>query len=116
MEEAEKLCDRVAMIYNGELRALDEPNRLVGALASHYVSFRSPDFPIEKLNNFPELIKVERDELTDTIKVYTENLQQFSYLLFKEAYEGNYHISDYKFERGTLDDLFVHYLEGGQTA
>ena len=116
MEEAEKLCDRVAMIYNGELRALDEPNRLVEDISSQYVSFRSPDFPIEILKAMPEIMKVEHDELSDTIKVYAENLQSCSYLLFKEAEEGHYHISDFKFERGTLDDLFVHYLEGGQTA
>ncbi|ANX14134.1 ABC transporter ATP-binding protein [Fictibacillus arsenicus] len=116
MEEAEKLCDRVAMIYNGELRALDEPARLVEDVSAHYVSFRSPDFPLDQLHALPGIIKVEQDEEVDAYKIYTENLQETSYHLFKNAQEGSYHISDFKFERGTLDDLFVHYLEGGQTA
>jgi ABC-2 type transport system ATP-binding protein len=116
MEEAEKLCDRVAMIYNGELRALDEPGRLVEDISSHYLSFRSPDIPLEHLQALPGVIKVDHDEELDGYKLYTENLQETSYHLFKNAHEGNYHISEFKFERGTLDDLFVHYLEGGQTA
>lgn len=116
MEEAEKLCDRVAMIYNGELRALDEPARLVEDVSTHYVSFRSPDFPLDQLRALPGIIKVEQDEEADAYRLYTENLQETAYHLFKNAQEGSYHISDFKFERGTLDDLFVHYLEGGQTA
>jgi ABC-2 type transport system ATP-binding protein len=116
MEEAEKLCDRVAMIYNGELRALDEPGRLVEDISSHYLSFRSPDFPLEQLQALTGIIKVEHDQDLEEFRLYTENLQETSYHLFKEAQDRNYHISDFKFERGTLDDLFVHYLEGGQTA
>jgi ABC-2 type transport system ATP-binding protein len=116
MEEAEKLCDRVAMIYNGELRALDEPGRLVEDISSHYLSFRSPDFPLEQLQVLTGIIKVEHDQDLEEYHLYTENLQETSYHLFKEAQDGNYHISDFKFERGTLDDLFVHYLEGGHTA
>ncbi|RZT21205.1 ABC-2 type transport system ATP-binding protein [Fictibacillus sp. BK138] len=116
MEEAEKLCDRVAMIYNGELRALDEPARLVEDVSAHYVSFSSPDFPLDQLHALPGIIKVEQDIEADAYKIYTENLQETSYHLFKNAQDDNYHISDFKFERGTLDDLFVHYLEGGQTA
>ncbi|WNB92305.1 ABC transporter ATP-binding protein [Bacillus sp. NEB1478] len=116
MEEAEKLCDRVAMIYNGELRALDEPGRLVEDLSIHFLSFRSPDFPIDQLKGLAGIIKVEHDGDQDSYRIYAEDLQTCSYYLFKEAQEGNYHISDFKFERGTLDDLFVHYLEGGQSA
>ncbi|MBD7965073.1 ABC transporter ATP-binding protein [Fictibacillus norfolkensis] len=116
MEEAEKLCDRVAMIYNGELRALDEPSRLVEDISAHFISFRSPDFPLAQLHQMAGVIKVEHDEELDAFKLYTEDLQSCSYLLFKIAQEENYHISDYKFERGTLDDLFVHYLQGGESA
>lgn len=116
MEEAEKLCDRVAMIYNGELRALDEPSRLVEDISSHFISFRSPDFPVAQLHQIAGVIDVEHDKELDAFKIYTEDLQSCSYFLFKTAHEENYHISDYKFERGTLDDLFVHYLKGGESA
>jgi ABC-2 type transport system ATP-binding protein len=42
MEEAERLCDRVAMFNRGEVVALDSPKRLVTRLAAtNYLSFES---------------------------------------------------------------------------
>ena len=53
MEEAEKLCDRVAMIYNGQLKALDSPSQLLNEVAGKYLSFESTQIACQDLVNVP---------------------------------------------------------------
>ncbi|MGF1471132.1 MAG: ABC transporter ATP-binding protein [Rubrobacteraceae bacterium] len=64
MDEAERLCDRVAIVDRGEIIALDSPEALVRDLdAETTVSFTTPDgFDPENLQDIPEVSSVERDE------------------------------------------------------
>jgi ABC-2 type transport system ATP-binding protein len=61
MEEAERLCDRVALIDHGRLIALDRPGALaVAATTSKRVRFTGAEpFPDELLSALPEVSTIE---------------------------------------------------------
>jgi ABC-2 type transport system ATP-binding protein len=62
MEEAERLCDRVALIDHGRVVALDRPAALaVAAATSKRVRLTTPEpFPVEVVSALPEVSAVER--------------------------------------------------------
>lgn len=64
MEEAERLCDRVAIIDHGELIALDTPARLIRDVHAYYrVSFKAEEEIPESLFEEPAFIrKVHRED------------------------------------------------------
>jgi ABC-2 type transport system ATP-binding protein len=70
MDEAEYLCDRVAILDDGRLVALDTPANLVHSLgATDVVSFRvEGDFDHEPLSGQPDVVRVERSG--DAVRVY----------------------------------------------
>ena len=51
MDEAEKLCDQVAIVDHGKVIALGSPRELIASLgAEHVVEFTAPDAPAESLD------------------------------------------------------------------
>jgi ABC-2 type transport system ATP-binding protein len=112
MEEAERLCDRVAVIDRGEVAALDTPAGLVSALETEQrIRFR-PSSPLadELLTALPEVREVHRHG--DRIEVVgTGNLlHAVSSLL-----AGHQIIAaDLRLEQASLDDAFVRLT--GQSA
>ncbi|HEX7063730.1 MAG TPA: ABC transporter ATP-binding protein [Bacillales bacterium] len=113
MEEAEKLCDRVAMIYDGRIETLGKPNELLEELATNYLVFESRDAVGDVLRNLPGVASVEQEG--EVVRILTEHLQTTACHLFKEAEEREWEIRAFRFERGTLEDLFVH-LSGREEA
>ncbi|MCJ7842217.1 ABC transporter ATP-binding protein [Lederbergia sp. NSJ-179] len=109
MEEAEKLCDRIAMVYDGRIRALGKPNELLEDLATNYLAFESFDVDPDVLISLPSVIHVEKTR--EQVRIRTENLQRSAYLVLKECEERDWKVTAFRFERGTLDDLFVHLLK-----
>ncbi|HET7627876.1 MAG TPA: ABC transporter ATP-binding protein [Bacillales bacterium] len=109
MEEAEKLCDRVAMVYEGRVRALDKPRVLLEQLATNFLSFESPDVDREVLSRLPCVQQIEHQE--DHFRIQTDDLQHLAYLVLKKCEEQDWKLSAFRFERGSMDDLFVHLLK-----
>ncbi|WP_263707686.1 ABC transporter ATP-binding protein [Shouchella tritolerans] len=109
MEEAENLCDRIAMVYDGRIRALGKPNVLLEDLATNYLTFESFDVDPGVLIALPSVIHVEKS--TYRVRIQTEDLQRSAYLVLKECEERGWKVAAFRFERGTLDDLFVHLLK-----
>ncbi len=109
MEEAEKLCDRVAMIYHGELKALDTPQQLLSGSVSKNLTFESYQLKLKDLETIPGVIRAEESD--GLFHVFCENQQVTAYHLFRICHEREIILSNFYFEKGTLDDLFVHYLE-----
>ncbi|WP_018130843.1 ABC transporter ATP-binding protein [Effusibacillus pohliae] len=115
MEEAEKLCDRVAMFKQGRVAALDTPKRLVTQLAAaNFLSFASENTDLQVIRTIPGVERVERDG--ETIRVHSKDLQHASYHLFQLAHDLNWRIEAFRFEIGSLDDLFVELVEKERTA
>lgn len=113
MEEAEKLCDRVAMIYSGLIRALGTPSHLLNDKVAHCITFQSQYLHKEELLSLPAVLKVELNETE--FRVYSDDQQLTAFHIFQYCHDESIALSNFSFERGSLDDLFVHYLEEEQT-
>jgi ABC-2 type transport system ATP-binding protein len=105
MEEAERLCDRIALIDAGRVVAVDTPDGLVAGLpAGQRLRFRpSTDFPDAVLTALPEVHAVHRKgptvEVTgrgDLLQVVTSALAAHQVLPV-----------DLRLDQPTLDDAFV---------
>jgi ABC-2 type transport system ATP-binding protein len=105
MEEAERLCDRVALISSGRVVAMDAPSALIGQVEeSQRVRFR-PSAPVEDamLLAVPEVTGVRRngEQLTVTGR---GNLAPAVTLALAEHQIVP---TDLRIEQATLEDVFL---------
>ncbi len=106
MEEAERLCDRVAIIDKGAIKVLDTPGNLIrkhGAGRRLLFTLDSPN-SLRGLENFSSIARIEKDR--ERIIVYGESDQMIAdcvNFLTKE------HVAfrDLRTEQSTLDDVFL---------
>ena len=112
MEEAEQLCDRIAMFREGELALLDQPKRLVAQMAAaDYLDFLSEDASTDEIAG---LSCVRRAEQVDgSIRVHGDDVQEVALAVLMLARERAWRIRNLRFAAGTLDDLFVMLAGGG---
>jgi ABC-2 type transport system ATP-binding protein len=105
MEEAERLCDRLAVIDKGRVVALDTPAGLVSHVDDDQrVRFRpSTAFKEELLTELPEVTVVAHNG-TQVVVTGTGNLlQAVTSVLARNQVVAN----DLRVEQATLDDAFV---------
>ncbi|KAB2944420.1 MAG: ATP-binding cassette domain-containing protein [Candidatus Methanoperedens sp.] len=103
MDEAEQLCDRVAIIDYGKIVALDSPVALKKKIIGDVVSLKQKTSDIERIRKLDYVIKVEEKEgvLLISIKDAGKHLQD---LLLNTG-----PIDFVEVRRGTLNDVFLHY-------
>lgn len=103
MEEAEQLCDRVAIIDYGSIAALDSPEALKSRVAGDVVTIKQKSPDIEKIRKLNYVLKVEeKDELIFiSIKDAGAHLQ--------DLLSNTGHVDSVEVRRGTLSDVFLHY-------
>ncbi|MGC6587935.1 ABC transporter ATP-binding protein [Paenibacillus sp. FSL W7-1279] len=109
MEEAEQLCDRVAMIYSGQLQALNSPRELLNEGAAGCLAFISEELGPEYLSSLPGVERVDKNQAE--FKVFCDDQQTTAYHIFSYCQGKGIPLSSFRFEKGSLDDLFVQYLE-----
>jgi ABC-2 type transport system ATP-binding protein len=109
MEEAEYLCDRVAIVDNGRIVAMDTPQALIHSLdADEHVSFAldvrlSPE--LEKSLSALGKLTMEADRIiiqgksNETIQLVSAVVNQLSYLHVR--------FHDLRTEQPTLEDVFL---------
>jgi ABC-2 type transport system ATP-binding protein len=105
MEEAERLCDRVALIDNGRIVALDTPARLAAqARGGRSVRFL-PSAPFEDrlLRELPEVARVER-EGARVVVTGTEDVVNAVILTLAAA---GVTARDVRLDSSNLEDAFV---------
>jgi ABC-2 type transport system ATP-binding protein len=105
MDEAERLCDRLALIDAGRLVALDTPAGLVGRLhAGQRLHFR-PSAPFEDglLAGLPEVSELARAGQTVVVSGTGNLVQAVTGALARQRIVPN----DLRVEQATLDDAFV---------
>lgn len=103
MEEAEQLCDRVAIIDYGRIVVLDSPQTLINQVAGDVVKIKQQNPDIEKINKLD----------------YVKNVQEKDGLLYVSIKDANKHLQDIlihsgpidfvEVRSGTLNDVFLHY-------
>ncbi|WP_433648880.1 ABC transporter ATP-binding protein [Micromonospora zamorensis] len=105
MEEAERLCDRVAVIDRGRVVALDSPAGLVSAVAPEQrIRFR-PSVPVDDrlLTDLPEVSAVQRTGSQVVVTGTGDLLHAVTSVLARHQIVA----ADLRLEQSTLDDAFV---------
>jgi ABC-2 type transport system ATP-binding protein len=111
MEEADKLCDRIAIIDHGKLVALDSPMTLKASISGTNileVSFEHtpPDWE-EQLRKLPEVESVSGRE--NVFRIATRNGPATTMAVLDAAAQIQLPVRSLAVQSNTLDDVFVHY-------
>jgi ABC-2 type transport system ATP-binding protein len=111
MDEADKLCDRIAIIDGGKLVALDSPLKLKASIPGKNileVSFsNAPQNWTETLKQLPEVADVKNDEYI--FRISSNNGPRTTVELLEAARNANVTVTSLSVQSTTLDDVFVHY-------
>src|SRR6478672_4249436 len=111
MDEADKLCDRIAIVDHGELKALDTPMRLKMSVPTENVlevSFLSaPSGWLERLKSLPGIDEVTGDD--HIFKISTKNGPATTMAVLDAAAAAGVAVQSLSVASTTLDDVFVHY-------
>jgi ABC-2 type transport system ATP-binding protein len=111
MDEADKLCDRIAIVDHGKLVALDSPLKLKASIPGKNileVSFSGapPDW-IETLKSLPDVAEVQQVE--NVYRISSHNGPGTTVALMEAARRANARVNSLSVQSTTLDDVFVHY-------
>ncbi|MFE3183709.1 ABC transporter ATP-binding protein [Streptomyces violascens] len=109
MEEAQRLCDRVAVIDKGRIAALDTPSGLIRRAAGSTVISFTPSAPLDDLalTELPQAAAVEEKHGRVTIHGTDETVNAVITLL------ARHHITAHQLRvsEATLDDAFLDLTE-----
>lgn len=105
MEEAERLCDRIAVIDSGRVAAIDTPAGLVSRVdPEQRIRFRpSPALDDRLLRELPQVHTVTRNGEQITVSGTGDLLQAVTSMLAR----NNIIAADLRVEQTSLDDAFV---------
>jgi len=111
MDEADKLCDRIAIVDHGHLVALDSPMKLKAAIPGRNVlevSFdRSPGGWQETLSALPGVETITgKDNL---FRIGSTNGPQTTLAMMEAAERSGVQVHSLAVQSTSLDDVFVHY-------
>jgi ABC-2 type transport system ATP-binding protein len=111
MDEADKLCDRIAIVDHGELKALDSPLRLKASIPgknSLEVSFTNPpaDWQ-ERVERLPGVESVTAHD--DIFRIATGSGPATTLALMELAAASGVTIGSLSVQSTSLDDVFVQY-------
>lgn len=109
IEEAEALCDRVAIIDYGTIIALDTPRRLMANLdveqRIEFVTDNAIDAQkIEETEGVQKVVETRRGEFT----LYVQQPQRVLMQLTVLAKAEGWNLSDLRVEGATLEDVFLN--------
>ena len=111
MDEADKLCDRIAIVDHGELKALDSPLKLKTSIPGQNtveVSFSTvPPGWIERLRALPDVQAVTSQD--QVFRLSTRNGPATTLALMEDAARSDIAVQSLSVQSTTLDDVFVHY-------
>ncbi len=112
MDEADRLCDRIAIVDHGKLVALDSPMALKASVPGSNVievQFKHPPADWEqRLHELSEVHSVQ-SEGADMYRVLTSNGSRTTTELVEAAVKAGIEIKSLMVQNTTLDDVFVHY-------
>ena len=112
MDEADRLCDRIAIVDHGKLVALDTPKALKDSVPGSNVievQFSSPPSDWEqRLRSLPGVNSVQH-EGASMYRVLTSNGSRTTTELVELAVKAGVEIRSLTVQNTTLDDVFVHY-------
>jgi len=111
MDEADKLCDRIAIVDHGKLVALDSPLKLKASIPGKNileVSFSNvPSGWQQALERLPEVVEVKADD--NIFRISSHNGPLTTVELMEAARKAGISVASLSVQSTTLDDVFVHY-------
>src|SRR5665213_2041990 len=111
MDEADKLCDRIAIVDHGKLAALDSPLKLKASIPGKNileVSFsNAPQNWMEILKQLPKVADVKADE--NVFRISSNNGPRTTVEMLETSKNKNVTVASLSIQSTTLDDVFVHY-------
>ena len=111
MDEADRLCDRIAIVDHGKLVALDSPLKLKASIPGKNVLEVSvsavPPQWLTMLETLPEVAEVKADP--PVFRLSSNNGPLTTTALIAAARDAGINLTSLSVQSTTLDDVFVHY-------
>lgn len=112
MDEADRLCDRIAIVDHGKLVALDTPSNLKASVPGSNVieaqfENAAKDW-LERLHELPGVTSIESHG-AGMYRLLTSDGSRTTTKLVELAVESGASIKSLSVQNTTLDDVFVHY-------
>lgn len=107
MEEAERLCDRVAIIDRGQIIATGPPRDLIERFfRERAIEFAKPkSFAGEDLQELPGVLRIQEDD--ERVTLYSKEASQTVAALLNLAAANGTSLEDITVRRATLEDVFL---------
>src|ERR1017187_1370317 len=107
MDEAGKLCDRIAIVDHGKLVALDSPLKLKASIpGKNILEVSFTDVPpnwLETLKALPEVAEVKSD--ANVFRISSNNGPRTTVELLEAARNANVTVASLSVQSTTLDDV-----------
>ncbi len=111
MDEADKLCDRIAIIDHGKLVALDSPLKLKASIPGRNILEVSlshvPDNWFQVVQDLPDVAEVKSQD--HVFRIASQNGPRTTVALMEAARHAGVTVTSLSVQSTTLDDVFVHY-------
>jgi ABC-2 type transport system ATP-binding protein len=111
MDEADRLCDRIAIVDHGKLVALDSPLKLKASIPGKNVievSFHNaPEGWMQVLEALPDVAEVKAEDLV--FRIASHNGSHTTEALMDAARRAGVAVASLSVQSTTLDDVFVHF-------
>jgi ABC-2 type transport system ATP-binding protein len=111
MDEADKLCDRIAIVDHGELKALDSPLKLKASIPSkNVIEVSFADAPPDWQTTLEQLPGVEGVASHDQVfRISSEHGPATMTAMMDAATFARVGVQSLSVQSTSLDDVFVHY-------
>ena len=111
MDEADKLCDRIAIVDHGKLAALDSPLKLKASIPGNNILEVSvsevPPGWMDTLQALPDVAEVKAED--HVFRISSLNGPRTTVALMEAARVAGIAVNSLSVQSTTLDDVFVHY-------
>ena len=111
MDEADKLCDRIAIVDHGKLVALDSPLKLKASIPGNNVlevGFSNvPEGWVDLVQRLPEVQNVKAED--HVFRIGSNNGPKTTVALMEAARDAQVEITSLSVQSTSLDDVFMHY-------
>ena len=111
MDEADRLCDRIAIVDHGKLAALDSPLKLKASIPGNNILEVSvsevPPGWMAALRALPEVAEVKGED--HVFRISSRNGPRTTVALMEAARAAGITVASLSVQSTTLDDVFVHY-------
>jgi ABC-2 type transport system ATP-binding protein len=108
MDEADRLCNRIAIIDHGKIIAIDTPKNLKDGLGGDLVTIRSPD-PAGVADALREPWVVRLETHNDEVVVSLKNADEFVSTIVTLLNKQQVPIASIAIHKPTLEDVFLSF-------